>query len=322
LKRRAVLRLLAGSAAGAVMGRAAEPHVPTVGFLLTTIAPDDVLLRAFHSKLRELGYVDGRNIAFQFRSARGQLNRLPSMAQELVQLKVDVIVASTEPAIWAAKRTTTSIPIVMASVVTDPVAAGLIESFARPGANVTGVYARQPELIGKRLQLLQETIPTLTRVAVIYDAIGVQDLTHLRSAARSLGIEPVPIEIDSANGLEAAFRTAHGAKVGAVLTLYSVPVYVERERVARLALHNHLPTMAQFPQFPRVGGLMSYGADIEAVFARLAYYVDRILKGALPSELPVEQPATLKLLVNLNAAKALGITIPQSILVQADEVIQ
>jgi putative ABC transport system substrate-binding protein len=289
---------------------------------MTTVAPDDPLLRALHVKLRDLGYVDGSTIRFEFRSARGQLDRLPAMAQELVQLKVDAIVASTEPAVWAAKRVTSSIPIVMASFATDPVAAGLIESFARPGANVTGVYARQPELAAKRLQLLRETLPKLTRVAAIYDAVGVQDLADVRSAARSLRIDLVPIEIEAASGYEAAFKAAHDAKVGAVLTLYSVPLYVERERVARLALQNRLPTMAQFQQFPKVGGFMSYGTDIETVFGSLAYYIDRVLKGVSPSELPVEQPASLKLLINLSTAKALGITIPQAVLVQADEVIQ
>lgn len=289
---------------------------------MMTIDLDDPLLRVFRNSLQELGYVEGRNVRFVHRSAYGQLDRLPALAEELAQLNVDVILASPDPAALAAKRAVTTVPIVMICVATDPVASGLIDSLRRPGGNVTGVYARQPELVAKRLELLRETLPGLARIAVLYDALGAQSLTDLRSAAHLLKIEVVPVELKAPYNLRGAFHAARRANVGALLTLYSIPLYQRREEIARFALDHRLPTIAQFEQFTRAGGLMSYGVDIDATFARTAYFVDRLLRGDKPSELPVEQTSTFKLALNLRTAKSLRIQIPQSILVRADEVIQ
>lgn len=307
----------------ALSASAQKPHqIPTVGLLMTTIGPDDALLQALRKGMRELGYAEGQNVRFEFRGAYGHVDRLAALAKELAELKVDVIVASPDPAVLAAKRAVNDVPIVMIMFTTDPVAARVIESFRRPGGNITGLYGRQSELVAKRLQLLQEAVPQVSRVGVLYDAPGTQGLADLRAAARALNIELVEIELKPPYDLIAAFNRVRDAKVAAVITLDLVPVYARRQEIAELALQRGLPSMAQLQQFPRAGGLMAYGTDNEAVFARVAYFIDRILRGVTPAELPVEQMTSFKLVVNLRTAKALGITIPHSILVRADEVIR
>ena len=207
-------------------------RVATVGILMATVDSSDPLIDRIREALSDLGYTKGKNIRYEYRSARGQVDRLPSLAEELVRANVDVIITGPESAVAAAKRATTTTPIVMVALNADPVAAGLIASFAKPGGNVTGIYIRQPEVLAKRLEILRETIPRLSRVAVFYDAVGAKNLPELSSAAGLLGVRLVPIELKAPYNLPAAFKAAHAEKVDALLTLYAVPFYVERARIA------------------------------------------------------------------------------------------
>ena len=284
VNRRTFLRAIGGLLAGVSASAAAQKseRVATVGLLMTTIAPDDPLLSALRAGLKELGYVEGQNIRFEYRGAYGQLDRLPTLAKELAQLPVDVIVASPDPAVVAAHRAVTTVPIVMMMFTTDPVAAGVVESLNKPGGNVTGIYGRQSELIGKRLELLREVLPALTRVGVLYDKTGASDLAELQAAARALRLELVRIEMTTPYDLEAALNTARDARVGALTTLYSVPLYAKREAIVRLARERRLPIVGQFRQFTSAGGLLSYGPDPKLVFARSAYFIARILRGSKP----------------------------------------
>ena len=296
--------------------------IQVVGLLVTTIGPDHPLLDVLRKSLRQLGHVEGKNVRFEFRSAYGNVDRLPGLARELAELNVAVIFAAPDPAVLAAKRTVNSVPIAMLVFNTDPVAGGLVESFSKPGGNITGIYGRQSELTGKRLELLRELLPGLQRVAVLYDATAASELAELHAAARGLKVELVHIELKPPYDLEPAFNAAKDADAGAMIVLYSIPSFLRREEFARLALKRRLPTMAFYPEFARAGGLMSYGIEAEAAFARIAYFIDRILKGVKPSELPIEQVSTFKLSLNLRTARALGLTIPQSIRLRIDELIQ
>jgi putative ABC transport system substrate-binding protein len=296
--------------------------VPILGVLRTSsFVANDPSTEALKRALREIGYVEGQNINLVGRFAEGQLDRLPQLAQDLVQLKVDVILAPNHAAVRAAKQATATIPIVMVLYDYDPVASGLIQSLSRPGGNVTGIFSLQPELGGKRLELLKETLPGLSRVAVFYDANSKRSLEQLEAAARSLGLHLQPIELQSPDQLPAAFKSARG-KAGAAMILYSPMIYAERARIGALALKTGLPTMAQERDFVEAGALMSYAPDRDAVLSRAAYFIDRILKGVSPGSLPVEQASKFKLSINLKAAKGLKLTIPQSVLLRADEVIR
>jgi putative ABC transport system substrate-binding protein len=297
--------------------------IPIVGFVATaSIGPDDPLVEAFRAGLRELGYVDGQNIRIEFRSAQGQADRLPLLARELVQLKVNAIVVGTESAVRAAKQATSTTPIVAISFDYDLVASGLIASYNRPDANVTGIYTRQPELIGKRLELLKEALPGLSRVAVFWDAFGERQLEEVKRAAHSLHIQIEPVKLAAPYYYKAAFKSAKRKRAGAALLLTSGTFYADRSRIAQQALEDHLPIMSHLDQLTRAGGLISYGPDARDTYRRIAYFIDRLLKGAKPGDLPVEQPTKFELVVNLKTAKALGMKIPDSILLQADEVIK
>jgi len=282
--------------------------------------PPQSYIEAFQRGLRELGYVDGRNVAVEFRS--GSLDRLPQLAAELVRLKVDIIVASPGSAALAAKRTTTEVPIVFASV-NYPVEIGLVSSLAHPGGNVTGTSFNAAELAGKRLELLKEVAPTLRRVAVLshppYHTNAMQ-LKEAEVAARTLGIQLEPILIRDADDFEAAFKAVHGTDG---LLVPDMPFFnTHRARVAELAARNRLPAIYGLRSIVDAGGLMSYGPDIPELHRRSATYVDKILKGAKPADLPVEQPTKFELLINLKTAKALGLTIPPSVLGRADQIIE
>lgn len=297
--------------------------IPVVGFIATAaIGPDDPIVEAFRGGLRELGYIEGQNIRIEFRSAQGLVDRLPLLAQELVQLKVNAIVVGTEAAVRAAKQATSTTPIVAISFDYDLVVAGLIGSYNRPDANVTGIYTRQPELIGKRLELLKETLPGLSRVAVFWDPFGQRQLDEVKRAAHTLHIELEPVQLGAPYDFKAAFKTAKQKRAGAVLLLSSGTFYAERSRIAEQALEGRVPIMSWLDQLTRIGGLISYGPDARDTYWRIAYFIDRLLKGAKPGDLPIEQSAQFRLVVNLKTAKALGITIPQSILLRADEVIR
>ena len=304
--------------------RAQQPsRTAVLGVLMPSIrGTSDPLIDAMRNGLRELGYVEGQNIRIEFRSAQGKWERLPGLAQELVHLNVDVIVAGAEPAIQAAQRATSTIPIVMVGYVYDPVASGQIKSYGRPGGNLTGVFTRISELVGKRLQLLQEVVPHLSRVAVFLDSSGHRELDEVEPAARSLGLKVTVLKLQAPYDFQTAFKTAKKQKAGAVVLLFSPEFYVERAQIAAAALKVRLPTAAGFRPHTLAGGLLSYGPDPLDGYHRVAYFVDRLLKGAKPSDLPVEQSATFKLVVNLKTAGTLGLTIPQSILLSADEVIR
>jgi ABC-type uncharacterized transport system substrate-binding protein len=296
--------------------------VPVVGVLMVNAGPSEGPVEALRTGLRELGYVDGRNIRIEYRGAQGQAARLPGLAKELVRLKVDVLVAGSEPAVRAVREATSTIPIVMVLYDYDPVAAELIDSFRRPGGNITGIFTRQSELVGKRLELLKQTLPGVSRVAVFWDAFGRGQLEALEPAARSLGIQLQLIELRAPYDFEAAFANAKQKRADAVTLLFSPVFYVHRGQIGALAVKYRLPMVISQPDWLEHGGLMSYGPRYTDTWSRAAYFIDRLLKGARPSDLPVEQTATFELVFNLKTAKTLGITIPQSMLLRADEVIR
>ena len=298
--------------------------VPVVGVLMLGVGPDDPVVEALRQGLRDWGYVEGRNIKIEFRTTRNDADRLPGLAGELVQLKVDVIVANITVATQAVKHATSTIPIVMA-IVADPVGSGLVASLAHPGGNVTGFSLMTAELSAKRLQLLKETIPRLTRVAVLWNPatpFHAKVIEDLKAAAPSLSIELSFVGVRTPEEFDAAFSAVSRARVQALYLLESPLFYVHRMTLAKLASKARLPAISGQRDFADAGGLVSYGANYGDLFRRSAGYVDKILKGAKPADLPIEQPTKFELVVNLKTAKALGITIPQSILLQADEVIR
>jgi putative ABC transport system substrate-binding protein len=296
--------------------------VPVVGILMVATGPDDALIEALREGLRELGYVEGQNIRFEYRGAQGHVERLPLLARELVQLKADAILVGAGASIRAVKQATSTIPILAVVYDEDPVSSGLIESFNRPGGNITGIYQRQLELAGKRLELLKEALPGLSRVAVFWDPCCPGELAELKPAARSLGIKLELIELRAPYDLETAFRIAKQKKAGAVIVLFSSVFYSERARIGALGLKGGLPVMSQLRDTTQAGGFMSYGHEFRDSWFRFAYFIDRLLKGANPAEMPVEQVATFKLVVNLRTAKALGLVVPATILLRTDEVIR
>jgi putative ABC transport system substrate-binding protein len=293
-----------------------------LGVLVPSIGASDALIDAMRDGLRQLGYVEGQSIRIEFRSAQGKLERLPGLAEELVRLKVDVIVAGADPAIRAAQRATSTIPIVMVGYAYDPVASGLIDSYGRPGGNLTGVFTRLSELVGKRLQLLKEVVPHLSRVAIFWDSFGRRELDEVEPAAHLLGLQVTLVELQAPYDFQTAFKTAKQKNAGAVVLLFSSEFYVARAQIAASALRFKLPIAAGSSQYTEAGGLLSYGPEGVDAYHRVAYFVDRLLKGAKPSDLPVEQTATFRLVINQRSADALGLTIPQSILQRADGVIQ
>jgi putative ABC transport system substrate-binding protein len=322
IQRLLLLAFVLNLAVAATTAWAEQPDkVPVVGRLAVNAGANDPIEEALRKGLRELGYVEGRTIRIEFRTAQGDADRVPRLAEELVRLNVDVIVTGTEISTRAAKQATSTIPIVAILPDHDPVASGLIDSFNRPGGNITGLTVRNTQLTGKRLELLREMLPGLSRVAVLWDPFVRTEVKELEIAGRSLGIQLQLVEVKAPYDFDAAFRTAKRQKAGAVMLLSSPQVYIRRVQLGGLALEHKLPADAPFPDLIKAGGLMSYSTDILDSFHRAAYFIDRLLKGAKPNDLPFEQSETIKLVVNLKTAKALGITIPQSILIRADEVI-
>ena len=276
-------------------------------------------IEVFRKGLREHGYVEGKNIVFEYRYAEGKLDRLPELAAQLVGLKVDVIVTASDSAVRAAQKATSTIPIVFAAV-SDPVATRLVESLARPGQNITGLSVLAPELDGKRLELLKEAVPKTGRVAVLFGPGYPRKETE--NAARALGIQIVSLPVRELGDFEPAFETARKENVHALLTSPHPLINTVRERIVEFAAKNRLPAMYGGPEFVEAGGLMSYAPSYTDLFRRAATYVDKILKGVKPADLPVEQPAKFELVINLKTAKALGLKIPQSLLIRADHVIE
>jgi putative tryptophan/tyrosine transport system substrate-binding protein len=269
--------------------------------------------------LRELGYVYGEHFVTEPRGSEGKPERFSSLAAELIRLPVDVIVA-TGPALAALKQPTSTIPIVMAAHV-DPVGEGLVQSLRRPGGNVTGLSLQNVETTGKRLEMLKELVPGEAPVAVIQDRAAL-DSQEAAAAARERGWKLLFFDVPDAGKLEAAFRAATGARAGALLVLGGGVFFPQARRIAELAARSRLPAMYGLRAYVEAGGRISYGADINDIWRRAAVFVDKILKGAKPADLPVEQPTKFELVINLKTAKALGLTIPQSLLVRADELIQ
>jgi putative ABC transport system substrate-binding protein len=299
-------------------------RVPTVGVLLTTSLSQTPDALGFRSGLREHGYVEGQNIAIEWREAEGDASRFPVFAAELVRLNVDIIVAGVNPAIEAARTATKTIAIVMVNA-SDPVGTGFIHSLPKPGGNVTGLTFRTREAVPKRLQLLKETLPTLSRVAVLWDAtepIRRQQVEEAEGAAPPVGVRLQVVDVRSPADLDGAFAAMTREGAGAVLVEASTMLAGNRARVAELAVKRRLPTIGWFGRIPDAGFLIGFGPDLREQYRRAAYFVDRILKGAAPADLPVEQPTTFELVINLKTAKALGVTIPPSVLLRADRLIQ
>jgi len=279
---------------------------------------------AFDQGLRELGYLQGQSIVVERRFAEAKAERLPDLAAELVRLKVDVIVTSTDPGIAAVKQQTQTIPIVMANS-TDPVGTGFVASLARPGGNVTGLSSLSPELGAKRLELLKEALPGLSRVAIVWNPDvrgGVLEYKETESAARSLRLQLQSVEVTRADDFDRAFAALRTARAEAVTLAASSVAFRNRSQIASLAQKNRLPSMFGLREFADAGGLMAYGPNYADGWRRAATYVDKILKGAKPADLPVEQPTKFELVINLKTAKALGLTIPKTLLLQADQVIE
>ena len=307
---------------------AQQPNrIPLVGILTAAVDQDDPIIEGLRQGLRDLGYVEGRNIRVEFRTAKDQLDRLPGLAAELVQLKADVIVAPSTPAAQAAKGATSSIPIVVTHVA-DPVASGLVRNLSHPGGSITGLSIMTTDLSAKLLQLLKETSPRLSRVAVLWNPdtplspVQTKTVENLKLAASLLSIELIFVRARTLEELEAAFTSASRARVQALYVAESPLFYVQRAVLTQLAAKARLPAIYRTRAFADAGGLLSYGVDWLDHARRAALYVDKILKGANPGDLPIEQPTKFELVVNLKTAQALGITIPQSILLRADEVIR
>jgi putative ABC transport system substrate-binding protein len=298
--------------------------VPRIGWLSLNLAASPHLPEAFRQGLRDLGYVEGRNVVIEYRDAEGKIERLPALAAELVALKVDVILAGGPPQALAAKQATKTIPIVF--IAGD--VSGLVTSLARPGGNVTGLSVLAPELVGKSLEQLTQAVPGVSLVAALWSPVAgferlLEDLLKAADvAARALGVRLQVVEARGPEDFDRAFSDMTKAHAGALTVLPGAMFINERKRLVELAAKHRLPAVYQVREFVEAGGLMAYGPNIADVFRRAATYVDKILKGAKPGDLPVEQPTKFELVINLKTAKALGLTIPPSVLGRADEVIQ
>jgi len=299
-------------------------NVPRIGFL-SAASPAAVSGRveAFRRGLRELDYVEGSNIVIEERYAEGRLDRMRELAAELVRLKVDVIVTAAPSSTRTVKEATSTIPIVMGGVGGDPMAEGFVATLARPGGNVTGLTAISDQLSEKQLELLKEIVPSLSRVSVLGTSPGhAPYYKRAELAARALHVQLEFLDVRVPKDIEIAFEKARKSRADAGLVLPSPVLESHRTQVAKLAAANHLPTIYPFPEFMKAGGLVSYGVNLTDLYRRAATYVAKILKGAKPADLPVEQPTKFELAINLKAAQALGVTIPPSLLLRADQVIQ
>jgi len=298
--------------------------VPRVGFLAGSTPHPSPRTNAFITALRDVGYVEGQNVAIEWRASGGRAERVPDLVLELVRLNVDVIVAVDNPSIAAAQKATRTIPIVMV-LATDPVNMGFVASLARPGGNTTGLTNQGADLQGKGLQLLKEAIPSASRVAVLWNPAEPGRRAHAREAevaARVLGLHAQLVGAASPGELDSVFTTMGRERPDAVLVQPSHANFLHRARIAELAARHLLPTMGWSAETVEVGWLMSYGPNIPSLYRRAAYYVHKVLKGAKPTDLPVEQPTKFELVINMKTAKALGLTIPPSLLLRADRVVE
>ena len=326
MKRREFITLIGGAAATWPLAARAQQKakLPTIGFLgPNTPSLDSRRVGAFVQRLRELGWTEDRNVAIEYRWAEGRTERLAEFAAEFVRLKVDVIVTSATPPVIAAKQATSVIPIVFAAV-GDPVGTGLVNSLARPGGNATGLSIQATDLAGKRLELLHEVVPGLRRLAIMANPgapPAVLEMAETQTTARALGLEVVASEIRRPEDIAAAFEAFKG-RAEALYVCNDPLVTTNRTRINTLASGMRLPTMYNVREFVEAGGLMSYGPNFLDLFRRAADFADKILRGAKPSDIPVEQPTKFDLVINLKTAKALGLTVPPTLLARADEVIE
>src|SRR5262249_21853049 len=325
IRRREFISTLCGMAAArSLAARAQQPKAATIGLLGTgSAAAQGQWTAAFVQRMRELGWVEGRNLTIEYRWAEGQTERLAELAGDLVRLKVDVILTHNTPGPLAAKQATSTIPIVFATA-GDPVGTGIVASLVRPGGNVTGLSSQTPDVAGRRLELLRELIPGLRQLAILADVgnpYAALDAAEVRRAAGTLGLEVATFEIRLAGDIDPAFE----ALKGRAQALYVLPVpllFANRVRINNLALAARLPTMHGVREYVEAGGLMSYGPNWPDMWRRAADFVDKILRGAKPADVPVEQPTKFDFILNLKTAKSLGLTIPPTLLARADEVIE
>jgi len=327
LERRTFIGVIAGGILAAPLAARAQQaaKVPRIGFLGNSTAALEVnLVGPFREGLGELGYAEGRNILIEYRWAEGKYERFPALIAELIALKVDVIVTAGTPASLAVRKATTSIPLVMVAV-GDPIGVGLVASLARPGGNVTGLSSIAPELEGKRLELLREVVPKLSHIAVLWNPdnpFHAGSLKETRAAAQVLGIKVQLLGVRVSEEFPAAFAAILRERPGALLVLADRLFLHNRARIVDFEAKHRLPGVYAYRELVEAGGLMSFGPSYPGMHRRAAYYVDKILKGFKPADLPVEQPTKFELMINLKAAKALGLTIPPSVLQRADQIIQ
>ena len=324
MRRREFITLLGGVAVTWPLAASAQSKTPRIGFMgNSTAALEANLVDAFREGLREHGYEEGRNILIEYRWADGKYERFPALVAELIAAKVEVIVTAGTPAALAMKKATTTVPLVMVAV-GDPVGTGLVPSLARPGANLTGLSSVAPDLEGKRLQLLREVVPALSHVAMFINSLNpfhVSSMRQARAAAQTMGIKLQLHDIRKSEDLDDAFAAIRKERPDAVLILADRVFLHNRERMIDLTKEQRLPNVNAYKELVEVGGLMSYGPSYEDMHKRAAIYVDKILKGAKPADLPIEQPSKFTFIVNLKAAKALGVTVPSQLLGLADELI-
>ena len=311
---------------GGVVAQAQQPaRIHRIGILISPSASAySARVEAFRQRLRELGYVEGKNLVIEYRYADGKLDRLPDLAAELVRLKVDIIVTIGPGPTLAAKKASGTIPIVFAGA-SDPVGTGLVSSLAQPGGNITGLSLMAPDLDGKRLELLKEAFPKVVRVAFLWNPSGARGnlpLIDMEAAAKALGLKLLSLEVRSLDDFEGAFARAKKERAQALITTTGALINTQQRRVLDFAAKNRLPAIYHYSEFVEAGGLMSYAPDNTDLWRRAADFVDKILKGTKPADMPVEQPTKFELMINLKTAKQIGLTIPPSVLARADKVIK
>ncbi|MBR0719215.1 ABC transporter substrate-binding protein [Bradyrhizobium liaoningense] len=325
MQRRDFITLLSGAAVGWPLAARAQPKIPRIGFMgNSTVALEANLVDAFREGLRELGYEEGRNIIIEYRWADGKYDRFPVLAAELIAAKVDAIVTAGTPAALAVKKATTTVPLVMVAV-GDPIGTGLVPSLARPGGNLTGLSSIAPDLEGKRLQLLREIVPVLSHVAMFVNSLNpfhVSSIKQARAAAQAMRINLQLHDIRKSEDLDDAFAAIRKERPDALLILADRVFLHNRQRIVDFTKEQRLPNVNAYKELVEVGGLISYGPSYEDMHKRAAIYVDKILKGAKPADLPIEQPSKFTFIVNLKAGKELGVTVPSQLLGLADQLIE
>ena len=324
MRRRAFIAALGGATVWPLVARAQKSNkIARIGILSTANPRSASFYQAFEQRLRDLGHIEAQNTVFEYRDAKGEVDRLPELAADLVRLDANIIVAATAPATSAVMGATTTIPIVIVGVNYDPVALGYIDSIARPGTNITGLYFQHLELLAKRFGLFKEMLPSVRRVALISDSFTSDQLKAVEAANQSVGFQLQLLDLQNLPyDFESAFRVAMRSRAETIFALESAPIFRARTQIAQLALQTRLPTSFAFREYVEVGGLVSYGVNFSTMYRRAAEYADKILRGAKAGELPVEQSTKFELVINLKTAKSIGLDIPHSLLVGADEVIE